>query len=119
MIRLAINYTRQLGPRYEVQLTWMAEPICHSFRSLVCPHDCHDSGLWTDGQGRTERVIERRRRLRTILRAVCGGQRGGPRTTTSFGPQRELPPARLVIHRQTSTQNSVGDAGRFRRGRAY
>ena len=114
--------TRQLGPRYEGQLTWMAEPICHCFRSLVHPHDYHYSGLRTDGQGRTERVIERGRCLRTILRAVFGdggGVRRGPRTTTSFGPQRELPPARLVIHRQTSAQNSVGDAGRFRRGRAY
>ena len=39
--------------------------------------------------------------------AICGGRGGGgvcrgSRTTTSFGPQRELPPARLVIHRQTS-----------------
>ena len=101
--------TRQLGPRYEGQLTWMAEPICHSFRSLVRPHDGHHSGLRTDGQGRTERVIERGRCLRTILRAVCGdggGVRRGPRTTTSFGPQRELPQTRLVIHRQTSAQNS-------------
>ena len=110
--------TSQLCPRYEGQLTWMAEPICHFFRSLVR----HHSGLRTDGQGRTERVIERGRCLRTILRAVCGdggGVRRGPRTTTSFGPQRELPQARLVIHRQTSAQNSVGVAGRFRRGWAY
>ena len=72
------------------------------------------SGLRTDGQGRTERVVERGRCLRTILRAVCGdggGLRRGPRTTTSFGPQRELPPARLAIHLQTSAQNNVGDAG--------
>ena len=72
--------------------------------------------------GRTERVVERGRCLRTILRAVCGdggGVRRGPRTTTSFGPQRELPPARLVIHRQTSAQDNVRDAGKFRRGRAY
>ena len=115
-------WTRQLGPRYEGQLTWMAEPICHSFHSLVRPHDYHPSGLRTDEQGRTERVLERGRCLRTILRAVCGdwgGVRRGPRTTTSFSPQRELPPARLVIHRQTSAQNNVGDAGKFRRGRAY
>ena len=36
-----------------------------------------------------------------------------------FDPQHELPPARLALHRQTSAQNSVGDAGWFRRGRAY
>ena len=38
--------------------------------------------------------------LRTIL--VCGDGGGvcrGPRPATSFGPQHELPPARLVIHR--------------------
>ena len=36
--------------------------------------------------------------------AICGGEGGvchGLRTTTSFGPHRELPLARLVIHRQT------------------
>ena len=39
--------------------------------------------------------------------AICGGGGGvcrGPRTTTSFGPQRELPLASLVIHRQTSAR---------------
>ena len=77
----------------------------------------------TDGRTGTDRTCGRTRCcLRTILHAVCGdrgGLRRGPRTTTSFGPQRELPPARLVIHRQTSAQNIVGDAGKFRRGRAY
>ena len=63
-----ISYaTRQLCPRYEGQLTWIAEPICHSFRSRVRPHDYHHSGLRTDELGRTERVIERGRYLRTIL----------------------------------------------------
>ena len=93
----------------------MAEHICHSFRSLVRPHDYHPSGLRMDGQGRTERVIERGRCLRTILRAVCGeggGVRRGPRVTTAFGPQRELPLARLVIHGQASAQNSVGERGK-------
>ena len=71
--------TRQLCPRYEGQLTWMAEPICHSFRFLVRPHDYHHSGLRTDGEGRTERVIERGRCLRTILRAVCGDGSGARR----------------------------------------
>ena len=83
--------------------------ICHSFRSLVRLHDYHHSGLRIDGQGRTERVTERVRCLRTILtQIVCscggGGICRGPRTTTSFGPQRELPLPRLVIHRQTSAR---------------
>ena len=54
--------------------------------------------LFRSTDGRTERVVERGRCLRTILRGDGGGVRRGPRTTTSFGPQRELPPARLVIH---------------------
>ena len=121
-VHLVDYNTRQLGPRYEGKLTWMAEPICHSFRSLVRPHDYHHSGLRTDEQGRTERVLDTRTLIAHHLCAVCGeggGVRRGPRTTTSFGPQRELPPARLVIHQQTSAQNNVGDAGKFRRGRAY
>ena len=69
----------------------------------------------TDGRtGRTERVTERGCCLRTIFRIVCGdggGVRPWARTTTSFGPQRELAPARLVIHRQTSAQNSVRGRG--------
>ena len=97
----------------------MVEPICHSFRSLVRSDDYHHSALRTDGQGRKERVVERGRCLRTILRGDVGGVRRGPRTATSIGPQRELPSARLMIHRQTSVQNSVGDAGKFRQGRVY
>ena len=67
---------------------------------------------------RTERVIERGRRLRTIVCAVCGDRGGvcrGPRTTTSFGPQCELTSARLVIHRQTSAQNSVRGRGKVQK----
>ena len=121
-VHLVDYNTRQLGPRYEGQLTWMAEPICHSFGSLVRPHDYHHSGLRTDEQGRTERVLETRTLIahhftcRLWRRGWCTSR---ARTTTSFGPQRELPPARLVIHRLTSAQNNVGDAGKFRRGRAY
>ena len=71
--------------------------------------------------GRTERVTERGRCLRTILLAVCGGGGGvcrGPPTTTLFGPQRDLPPARLVIHRTDLCQHNEGNAGRCNRGRA-
>ena len=70
---------------------------------------------------RTERVIERGRCLRTILHAVCGGGGGvrrGPRTTTSFGPQRELPPAMLVIHRTDLCQHNVGNDERCSRCQA-
>ena len=71
--------------------------------------------------GRTKRVIERGRCLRTIFSAVCG-ERGavcrGPRPTSSFGPQRELPPARLVIHRTDLCQHNVGNAEGCIRGQA-
>ena len=77
----------------------------------------------TDGRtGRTERVIERGRCLRPIFRAVCSdgsGVRRWPCTTTSFGPPRELPPARLyVIHRTNLCQRNVGNAEGCIRGQA-
>ena len=57
----------------------------------------------TDGRTGTDRTCDRTRRcLRTIFSGVCGEGGSvcrGARTTTSFGPQRELPPAKLVIHR--------------------
>ena len=37
--------------------------------------------------------------------------RRGPHATTSFGPQHELPPARLALQRQPSAQNSVRRRG--------
>ena len=36
--------------------------------------------------------------------AVCRG----PRPTSSFGPKRELPPARLVVHRTDILNSNVG-----------
>ena len=101
-----VNVTRQLIPRCKGQLTWMAEPICHSFRSLVRPHDYHHSGLWTDGQGRTERVNN--------ADAVCAPfyvQFVAEGVVYVVGPQRELPPARLVIHRTDLCQHNVENAG--------
>ena len=71
--------------------------------------------------GRTDRTCDRTRMLCTILHAVCGdggGVRRGPRTTTSFGPQRELPPAKLVIHRTDLYQHNVGNAEGCSRGQA-
>ena len=108
--------TRQLRPRYEGQLTWIAEPICHSFRSLVRPHDYHHSGPRSDGQGRTERG----RCLRSIFCVVCGEGGAvcrGPRPTIAFGPQRELAPARLVIHRTDLCQHTVKNPEGCIRGR--
>ena len=99
--------TRQLGPRCERQLTLMAEPNRQSFRSLVHTRDISSPGS-TDRRTGTNRTCDR---TRTLLAhhfyAVCGDGSAvcrGPRTTSSFGPQRELPPARLAIHRQTSVR---------------
>ena len=60
----------------------------------------------TDGRTETDRT---RDRTRTVFahhfNAICGkGVCRGSRTTTSLGPQRELPLARLVIHRQTNAR---------------
>ena len=55
----------------------------------------------TDGRSRTRTLLAHH------FNAICGGGGGvcrGPRTTTSFAPKRELPLARLVIHRQTSAR---------------
>ena len=61
-----------------------------------------------DGRAGTDSSI--RRHAETVahhFNAICDGGGGvcrEPRVTTSFGPQRELPLARLVIHRQTSAR---------------
>ena len=59
--------------------------------------------FFTDRRAVTDMNGERRGRcVAHHFNAVCGdggGVRRGPRTATSFGPQHELPPARLVIHR--------------------
>ena len=60
--------------------------------------------------GRAETVSSILRHADTVahhFNAICGEGGGvcrGPRTTTSFGSQRELPLARLVIHRKTSAR---------------
>ena len=114
----------QLGPRYEGQL--MSDGGAYSpFRLilLVLTHvfiiTCAYGRTGSDGH---EWVIPKRTLVachfsRRLWR--WGGVSRGPRTATSFGPQHELLPARLVLHRQTSAQNGVRGRGRFRRGRAY
>ena len=57
----------------------------------------------------------------TIFSAVCGEDGAvcrGPCPTSSFGPQREIPLARLVIHRTDFCQHNVGNAEGCSRGRA-
>ena len=58
--------------------------------------------------------------MRTIFSAVCdevGAVCRGSRPITSFCPQRELPLARLVIHRTDLCQHNVGNAEGCSRGR--
>ena len=92
----------QLGPRYEGQLILMAELnyIPHPKRPPRMPSR-RSSFFAADGRALLRTL------LRTIFTQFCGGGGGvyrRHRTTTSFGPQRELPLARLVIHRQTSAR---------------
>ena len=76
-------------------------PVC----PLVLPHNTHhylatDWRAERDGLTLTEGTL-----IAHYFNAICGGGGGvcrEPRTTTSFDLQRELPLARLVIHRETS-----------------
>ena len=43
----------------------------------------------------------------STVRPAGGAVCRGPRPTSSFGPQRELPPARLVIHRTDLCRHNV------------
>ena len=88
----------------------------------LLPHTPSRLSSFRSMDGRTERVIEFGRCLRTIFSPVCGDVDvfflPGPCTTTSFDPQRELPPARLVIHRTDLCQHNVGNAEGCNRGQA-
>ena len=71
----------------------------------------------TDGRTGTDRTCDRTRTLFVHhFNVICVGGGGvcrGPRTTTSFGPQRELLLARLVIRRQTSAYERRWGRGMF------
>ena len=113
----------QLGPKYEGQL--MSDGGAYSpFRSILLVLTqgfiitCVYGPTSSDGH---EWVIPKRTLVAHHFR--CRLWRRGWCTSRApcdhlFGPQHELPPARMALHRQTSAQNSVRDAGWFRRGRA-
>ena len=104
-----VAYTGQLYPRYEGQLIWKAEPSTFPGRlSLIRPHDYHHSGncgpTGRDGHGW---VIERGRRCAPILHCLRPRECSMPwvayeRALSEVSSLDELPPVRLVIHRQTS-----------------
>ena len=96
----------QLGPRYEEQLTRMAEPIHPSGQSSSYSLTTLSSSSSTDRRAETDRKVITTRiavahhficRLRRRESCILGATSSQPTL-----PLHELPPARLVIHRQTS-----------------
>ena len=98
----------QLGPRYEGQLTRMAEPIPPSGQSSSYSLTTLSSSSSTDRRAETNRIVITTRiavahhfRCRLRRRKSCIGLLGATSSQSTL-PLHELPPARLVIHRQTS-----------------
>ena len=98
--------TCQLGPRYQGQLTRMAEPIPPSGQSSSCSLTTLSSSSSTDRRAETDRKVITTRiavahhfrcRLRRRESCILGATSSQPTL-----PLHELPPARLMIHRQTS-----------------
>ena len=96
----------QLGPRYEEQLTRMAEPIPPSGQSSSYSLTTLSSPSSTDRRAETGRKVITTRiavahhfrcRLRRRESCILGDTSSQPTL-----PLHELLPARLVIHRQTS-----------------
>ena len=96
----------QLCPRYEGQLTRMAEPIPPSGQSSSYSLTTLSSSSSTDQRAETDRKVITTRivvahhficRLRRRESCILGATSSQPTL-----PLHELPPARLVIHRQTS-----------------
>ena len=95
----------QLGPRYEGQLTRMAEPIPPSGQSSSYSLTTLSSSSSTDRRAETDRIVMTRIsvahhfrcRLRRRESCILGATSSQPTL-----PLHELPPARLVIHPQTS-----------------
>ena len=96
----------QLSPRYEGQLTRMAEPIPPSGQSSSYSLTTLSSSSSTDRRAETDRIVITTRiavahyfrcRLRRRESCILGATSSQPTL-----PLHELPPARLVIHRQTS-----------------
>ena len=99
----------------------MAEPSPHPKRLPRTPSQ-RSSFVATDGRAGTDSSILRGTgTVAHHFHAVCGEGGAvcrGPRPTSSFGPQRELLPARLVIYRTDLCRNNVENAEGCIRGRA-
>ena len=105
-VNLLISISCQLGPRYEGQLTRMAEHIPPSGQSSSYSLTTLSSSSSTDRHAETDRMVITTRiavahhfRCRLRRRESC--IRGATSSQPTL-PLHELPPARLVIHRQTS-----------------
>ena len=99
-------FQNQLGPKYEGQLILMAEPIPIQNVPLVLPHDAHHFFVTDRRAGTDSSILRGVDTVAHHFHAVCAECRG-PRPTSSFGPQRELTPARLVIHRTDLCRHRV------------
>ena len=107
-LRPRVYYTLtncQLGPRYEGQLTRMAEPIPPSGQSSSYSLTTSSSSSSTDRRAETDRIVITTRiavahhfrcRLRRRESCILGATSSQPTL-----PLHELPPARLVIHAPT------------------
>ena len=88
---------------YSSRRSRMAEPKPPSDQSSSYALTTISSHVSSDRRAVTDMNGERRGRcVAHHFNAVCGDGGGvcrGPRPATSFGPQHELPPARLAIHR--------------------
>ena len=105
-VHYRIGFSCQLGPRYEGQLTRMAEPIPPSGQSSSYSLTTLSSSSSTDRRAEMDRMFITTRvavahhfscRLRRRESCILGATSSQPTL-----PLHELPPARLVIHRQTS-----------------
>ena len=99
------------GPRYEGQPILMTEPKSHSKHPPRTPSR-PSSFFATDGPAGTD--ISILRGVDTVahhFHAVCSEGSAVCSKPSSFGPKRELPPARLQTYRPTDLcQHNIGDA---------
>ena len=94
------------GPRYEGQLTRMAEPIPPSGQSSSYSLTTLSSSSSTDRRAETDKMVITTQ-IAVVHHFICRLRRRescilGATSSQPTLPLHELPPARLVIHRQTS-----------------
>ena len=86
-----------------------AYPPCKNV-PVVRPHDAHHFFVTDRRAGTDSSILRGVDTVAHHFHAVCGeggAEYRGPRPTSSFSPQRELTPARLVIHPTDLYRHSV------------